>query len=139
MNERFFARWLASVIQITVPQLYTKIEQNSQNDSIYLVMHLVTLRIKTKQTQFSKYAIQIEIEAVRGNSYDHGYIAVDEFEFIGTKNCQFMPEEAKPEQKTTSVPTPSTPVPTEPPNSKPKICYQKTPSSICLFFSFDRV
>ena len=120
MSKRFFARWLASVIQITVSQLYTKIEQNSQNNSIYLALRLVTLRIKTKQTQFSKYAIQIEIEAVRGNSYDHGYIAVDEFEFIGTKNCQFMPEEAKPEQKTTSVPTPSTPVPTEPPNSKPK-------------------
>ena len=99
-------------------------------------MHLVTLRIKTKQTQFINHAIQIEIEAVRGNSYDHGYIAVDEFEFIGTKNCQFMPEEAKPEQKTTSVPTPSTPVPTEPPNSKPKINHQENVKFNLSIFQF---
>ena len=53
---------------------------------------------------------------MRGNSFDRGYIAVDEFEFVGIENCKFMPVEADPSQKTTSGP--STPVPTEPPNSE---------------------
>ena len=76
------------------------------------------MKIKKNTSERCNY-FQIEIEAVRGNSYDHGYIAIDEFEFIGSENCKFMPDEANPDKKTSTVPPPSTPVPTEPPNSKP--------------------
>ena len=55
------------------------------------------------------YSMQIMVHAVRGIN-DKGYIAIDEFSFIGTDECEFYPPQAKPADPTT------TPAPTEPPN-----------------------
>ncbi len=51
----------------------------------------------------------------RGNSLKDGFIALDEFEFIGTDQCQFKPLEADPLGPTTDSTTDSTTIPTEPP------------------------
>ena len=48
-----------------------------------------------------------------------------------------MPDEANPDQKTSTVPPPSTPVPTEPPNSKPTFFAVKLYFDI--LFSIDRL
>jgi hypothetical protein len=70
--------------------------------------------------------------AKRGTT-NEGFIALDQFEFVGTAQCQFAPQEAIP-VSTTFQPTSSTPIPTEPPIGKLRSQYNVLGFSNCGTF-----
>ena len=56
------------------------------------------------------------MEAVHGNPEKHSFVAFDNVEFAETTSCSIQPEEALPQEHTTTATTPVPP--TEPPDCK---------------------